>query len=235
MSSLPDLEARILYRDGLILILDKPAGIPVHAGPGGGINLEAGFDQLRFGLPHPPALAHRLDRDTAGCLVLGRHRKALSRVGKLFQAGSVAKTYWAIVRGAPPAPSGTIEARLSKHSDRTGWRMVVDPEHGQIARTDWIVRGATDRLTWLELTPHTGRTHQIRIHCAELDCPLVGEPIYATPPDRAVPLHLLARSINLPLYANREPVGAVAEPPDHMRSALSLCGWQSTTQTFAKS
>src|SRR5580693_2013429 len=75
------LAGRLLYRDGLILVIDKPAGIAVHPGPGGGPNLESSFDELRFGLPHPPALAHRLDRDTGGCLVLGRHPKALRRLG----------------------------------------------------------------------------------------------------------------------------------------------------------
>ena len=96
------IQARLLYRDGLILVLDKPAGLPVHAGPGGGPNLEQCFDALRFGLPAPPGLAHRLDRDTSGCLVLGRHRKALSKLGRLFQGGLVDKTYWAVVVGAPP-------------------------------------------------------------------------------------------------------------------------------------
>ena len=98
------IQARLLYRDGLILVLDKPAGLPVHAGPGGGPNLEQCFDALRFGLPAPPALAHRLDRDTSGCLVLGRHRKALSKLGRLFQGGLVDKTYWAVVEGGPEAP-----------------------------------------------------------------------------------------------------------------------------------
>src|SRR5512135_873198 len=95
----PRLVERVLYRDGLMLVIDKPAGIPVHAGPRGGPNLEAGFDALRFGLPRAPALAHRLDRDTSGCLVLGRHPKALRRLGALFAEGSVEKVYWAIVAG----------------------------------------------------------------------------------------------------------------------------------------
>ena len=76
------LADRVLYRDGLILVIDKPAGIPVHSGPGGGPHLEHWFPLLRFGLPHPPALAHRLDRDTSGCLVLGRHRKATGQCAK---------------------------------------------------------------------------------------------------------------------------------------------------------
>src|SRR5246127_655102 len=92
-----DLAARGLFRDGLMLIVDKPAGLPVHAGPGGGPNLEALFDQLRFGLPRPPSLAHRLDRDTSGCLVLGRHPKALRKTGAMFAAGKAKKVYWAMV------------------------------------------------------------------------------------------------------------------------------------------
>src|SRR5580700_11687148 len=108
------LADRILYRDGLMLVLDKPAGIAVHAGPRGGPNLEAGFAALRYGLPHPPALAHRLDRDTSGCLVLGRHPKALRRLGALFAAGQVAKVYWAIVEGQPAEEEGRIETGLKK-------------------------------------------------------------------------------------------------------------------------
>src|SRR5579872_3312594 len=118
---------RILYRDGLILVIDKPAGIAVHAGPRGGPNLEAGFDALRFGLPRPPALAHRLDRDTSGCLVLGRHPKALRRLGRLFSEGMVEKVYWAVVAGAPAEPAGRIEHHLVKKTRGTGWRMLVDP------------------------------------------------------------------------------------------------------------
>src|SRR3954469_24302541 len=95
-----NLADRMLYRDGLMLVVDKPAGIPVHAGPGGGPNLEQHLDALRFGLPRVPSLAHRLDRDTSGCLVLGRHRKALAKLGRLFMAGRVEKTYWAVVAGA---------------------------------------------------------------------------------------------------------------------------------------
>ena len=101
-----ETRARLLYRDGLMLVLDKPAGVAVHRGPKGGASLEDDFDALRFGLPRKPALAHRLDRETAGCLVLGRHHKALEKLGLLFKQGKIAKTYWAIVAGAPEAESG---------------------------------------------------------------------------------------------------------------------------------
>ena len=82
-----EILARVLHRDGLMLVIDKPAGLPVHRGPKGGANLEASFDGLRFGLPRPPVLAHRLDKDTSGCLVLGRHRKATASLGLLFKHG----------------------------------------------------------------------------------------------------------------------------------------------------
>ena len=84
-----------------MLVIDKPAGFAVHRGPKGGESLEDHFDALRFGLPRAPALAHRLDRDTSGCLVLGRHRKALAQLGRLFKSGAIDKTYWAVVEGAP--------------------------------------------------------------------------------------------------------------------------------------
>src|ERR1700746_1969779 len=88
-----EIKARVLHRDGLMLVIDKPAGLPVPRGPQGGANLEASFDALRFGLPRPPVLAHRLDKDTSGCLVLGRHRKATASLGLFVQHGQIDKTY----------------------------------------------------------------------------------------------------------------------------------------------
>jgi tRNA pseudouridine32 synthase/23S rRNA pseudouridine746 synthase/23S rRNA pseudouridine1911/1915/1917 synthase len=229
-----ELQDRLLYRDGLMLIIDKPAGLPVHAGPGGGPNLERHLDALRFGLPAPPALAHRLDRDTSGCLVLGRHRKALRRLGALFAAGSVEKVYWAIVAGIPAAESGRIELPLRKVTRKGGgWRMIVDRDAGQTAATDYRMLGNDGTSAWLELRPRTGRTHQIRVHCAAgLRCPVLGDPIYgggdsgAAPGRAATPLHLHARSIAVPLYPNRPPVTAEAPPPPHMRAALARCGFK---------
>lgn len=220
----------ILYRDGLILIVDKPAGVNVHAGPSGGPSLEDTFDALRFGLPKPPALAHRLDRDTSGCLVLGRHAKALRRLGALFSEGRAKKTYWAVVRGQPAQTSGRIDFPLKKIStEAKGWRMVVDPE-GQEAITDYTVKGTSDTgLTWLELSPHTGRTHQIRVHCAQSGFPILGDPWYGIPEDRGagstVPLHLHARAIKLPLYPKKPPIQVEAVVPTTMRDAFAACGF----------
>lgn len=216
---------RILHRDGLMLIIDKPAGVPVHAGPNGGINLEQYFEALRFGLPAAPALAHRLDRDTSGCLVLGRHRKALTRLGRLFAAGRIEKVYWAIVLGRPSQDQGRIDMALRKRSEQRGWWMQPDPE-GQAAVTDYRLLGEDGGIAWLECRPRTGRTHQIRVHCAELGCPILGDPVYGRRPAGPEPLHLHARAISVPLYPNRPPVEAAAPPPAHMLDALRRCGWR---------
>jgi tRNA pseudouridine32 synthase/23S rRNA pseudouridine746 synthase len=140
--------ARLLYRDGLMLVLDKPAGFAVHRGPKGGESLEDHFDALRFGLPRSPALAHRLDRDTSGCLVLGRHRKALAELGRLFKSGRVGKTYWAVVEGGPEANEGRVDLPLGRKDATRGWWMKPDPQ-GQPAVTVWKVMGrsvGTDAL-----------------------------------------------------------------------------------------
>src|SRR5215475_15029433 len=130
--SAAEIQARVLYRDGLILVIDKPAGLAVHAGPSRGPNLEECFDALRFGLPRPPALAHRLDADTSGVLVLGRHPKALAKLGRLFQSRDTEKTYWAVVEGEPPAEQGVFDQKLLKVNTRSGWSVKVS-NNGQTA------------------------------------------------------------------------------------------------------
>src|SRR3984893_11737508 len=133
-----ELATRVLYRDGLMLVIDKPAGIAVHRGPKGGENLEDYFSALRFGLPRNPALVHRLDRDTSGCLVLGRHHKALEKLGLLFKQGKIAKTYWAIIEGNPAQNEGLIDLPLGRRDPGRGWWMKADPL-GVPSRTSWRV------------------------------------------------------------------------------------------------
>ncbi len=297
----PDITAeqmvsRLLYGDGLMLVVDKPAGIAVHRGPKGGESLEDHFGALRFGLPRSPALAHRLDRDTSGCLVLGRHRKALAQLGKLFKSGAIGKVYWAVVEGGPAAVEGQIDLPLGRLDVARGWWMKHDPD-GQPAMTKWTVMGRSMRqansvasplvgeaaeqssagrgsirqslpsrypppqpspfklalgraqarpgwgegaraasfsaphhLTWLALEPLTGRTHQLRVHCAAMGFPILGDAIYGTASrqdgnnDDPI-LHLHAREVVVPLYKNRPPIRVVAPVPAHMRAALSECGW----------
>ncbi len=222
-----ELERRLLHRDGLVLVLDKPAGLPVHAGPKGGPNLEAMLEALRFGLPQPPRLAHRLDRDTSGCLVLGRHPKALRRLGRLFAQGLVEKTYWAVVIGRPEGTEGRIDLALAKRSALRGWWMKVDPA-GQPATTLWRLLGTAAGLAWLELRPLTGRTHQIRVHLEALGCPVLGDPVYGRDrqPRPPPPLHLHARALVLPLQEGKPPIRVEAPPPPHMLDALRACGFR---------
>ena len=127
--SAEDIQSRVLYRDSLVIALNKPSGMPVHAGFGGGPNLEESFVHLTFGLPRAPSLGHRLDRDTSGCLILGRHRKALQKLSKMFAGGRVRKTYWAIVHGAPKRTEGTKCAAVSRVQGalEAGWSFNLTP------------------------------------------------------------------------------------------------------------
>jgi tRNA pseudouridine32 synthase/23S rRNA pseudouridine746 synthase len=251
-----EIVARLLYRDGLMLVIDKPAGFAVHKGPKGGESLEDYFGALRFGLPRAPALAHRLDRDTSGCLVLGRHRKALAELGRLFKAGKVGKTYWALVEGSPAEDEGRIELPLGRKDATRGWWMKHDPQ-GQPAVTTWKVMGRNAPLTWLALEPLTGRTHQLRVHCAAMGWPILGDSVYGSArragepvpgerPARALmelprwplasltsaarsggpALCLHSREIVVPLYKNRDPIRVSAPVPLHMHERLHACGWQ---------
>jgi tRNA pseudouridine32 synthase/23S rRNA pseudouridine746 synthase len=275
-----------------MLIVNKPAGLAVHRGPKGGVSLEDYFDALRFGLPRPPALAHRLDKDTSGCLVLGRHRKALAHLGLLFKHGKVGKTYWAVVEGGPEADEGTVELSLGRLDETRGWWMKPDPK-GLPSVTTWKVLGRSSvtagrsspppgggrsaraggpgggdsasayaaspsphpglpsavrpspcrggwsstsappagmdqntQLTWLALTPVTGRTHQLRVHCAASGWPIVGDNIYGTAPRFTGPPQLLhAREVVVPISKNKAPVRVTAPVPAHMRDWLRACGW----------
>jgi tRNA pseudouridine32 synthase/23S rRNA pseudouridine746 synthase len=277
-----EILARVLYRDGLMLVIDKPAGLPVHRGPKGGASLEDYFDALRYGLPRAPALAHRLDKETSGCLVLGRHRKALAHLGLLFKHGKVGKTYWAVVEGGPSDDEGTVDLALGRLDMTRGWWMKPDPK-GLPSVTKWKVLGRTqanspppergrsdrgavrvggdfdatmrdpspghlrwpdpplskegegERLTWLALEPLTGRTHQLRVHCAAMGWPIVGDNIYGTAPRFGGPtLHLQAREVIVPIQKNRDPVRVTAPVPAHTTERLAACGWTGETAVGAQ-
>ncbi|WP_442970694.1 RluA family pseudouridine synthase [Roseomonas sp. USHLN139] len=211
---------KVLVQTDAVLVIDKPAGLPVHAGPRGGASLEDFLPWLAQGKRHLPQPAHRLDTDTAGCLVLGRTRPAMAELGGFFAEGRAKKTYWAVVVGGPAAQSGRIDLPLRKTSSKAaGWRMETHPE-GQPALTRWRVKGRGPGLTWLELRPETGRTHQLRVHCASQGWPMLGDPFYGTPATGG--LHLLARAIALPTWP---PIEAEAPVPPAMRAGFAACGW----------
>jgi RluA family pseudouridine synthase len=222
---------RILYRDALIIVLDKPAGIAVHTANGGLHNLERFFPALQFGLPNPPTLGHRLDRGTSGCLILARHRQAAQRLGVLFKTNAIKKSYWALVKGHVEQDEGRIELPLSKQSpSRKHWWMKVDKENGVNAITDYRVLGRGDDITWLELIPQTGRTHQLRVHCSAIGHPIIGDYIYDSSgetPEKA-PLLLHARSLEIPLYPKKPSITVEALPPLHMEGMLKDCGYLDT-------
>ena len=212
------LRSRVLHLDPWVIVIDKPAGLPVHAGPTTPEHLERYLGLLACGYAGPPQLAHRLDRDTSGCLALGRHRRALKRLGALFEAGRVGKVYWAVVDGVPAEAAGTIDQPILKVSDRRGWRMVADAA-GRHAVTDYRVRAHDGRRSWIEFRPRTGRTHQLRVHAALMGWSILGDGFYAEGDARDGPLLLHARSLTLPLDP-AAPIHAEAPPPPHLAAAL---------------
>ena len=135
----------------------------------------------------------------------------------LFKQGKISKTYWAVVLGGPAEEEGLIDLPLGRLDATRGWWMKVDPK-GQPAQTRWKVMGrgrdaGGAPISWLALSPLTGRTHQLRVHCAALDFPIHGDPIYGPGGDC---LQLHARAIKIPISNNKPPVEAEACIPQHM-------------------
>lgn len=209
--------SRVLYRDGLILVLNKPSGIPVHPAGVCRHNLEQYFHLLQFGLPKPPVLAHRLDLGTSGCLVLARHAEAARKMQRLFTDGCVKKSYFAIVFGMVRSLEGRIDIPLKKQSQlKNNWRMKADSNGSITAITDYVVVDQTNEKTLLKLTPLTGRTHQLRVHCAALGHPILGDHVYGPKTEASRPLYLHAHSVEIPLYDKKAPIVVEAPFPSHM-------------------
>ncbi len=214
----------ILYKDDAILVVNKPAGIPVHAGSGGGQTLEDFFPQLQLDAKAPPHLAHRLDRDTSGCLILGRNKQALRQLGRLFEQGRIHKVYWALVQGIPEKKQGRIDLPLAKQTqEKHRWHMQVDSQ-GQEAITDYQVLGIFPEGAWLALRPKTGRTHQLRVHCAAMGWPIIGDRFYGAGHEEDTPLMLHARRLTIPLYPDQPALVIEAPPPAGMAMQLEKAG-----------
>jgi tRNA pseudouridine32 synthase/23S rRNA pseudouridine746 synthase len=209
---------KILFRDRRFLVVDKPAGLPVHAGRARGASIEDFFCGWRVG-KDGPWLVHRLDQDTAGCLVIALKKSALVAAQALFAAGAARKTYWAVVRGVPSAETGVIDLPLAKVTIGRQWKMVGDAKAGDKAVTQWRVRGQGNGLAWVEFLPKTGRTHQIRAHAAAIGHPIVGDAVYGGGQGG---LMLLAQEIRLDLEPT---VAATAPLPAHMTEKMRICGY----------
>jgi tRNA pseudouridine32 synthase / 23S rRNA pseudouridine746 synthase len=207
----------ILFEDSRALVLNKPAGLPVHPGRARGPSVEDFFPAWRRG-KNGPWLAHRLDQDTAGCLLIARKKSFLLEAQALLAEGEgrVEKIYWAILRGVPDGGAGEINAPLAKVTQGRLWSMAVTAD-GAPARTLWRVLGTHQGNALVEFSLLTGRTHQIRAHAAHLGHPVVGDPAYG---DGQGKLSLLARRLVLSLA---EPVAATAPPPTHMAGFVEAC------------
>lgn len=171
------LRGAVLYEDGRALVIDKPAGIAVHAGSGLGGGLIDGLRALRPDL-EGLALVHRLDRGTSGCLLLAKGRRAARALQEELRGGGFEKVYGAVLTGDWAGPVASVEAPLRRNGARSGERLVRVDAQGRAARSEFRRRAGGNGLTLVEVAIDTGRTHQIRVHAAHLGHPVAGDPKY---------------------------------------------------------
>ena len=233
--------AMVLYQDDQILVLNKPPGLPSQGGPGISRHLDMMLDALRFGLDHRPRLVHRLDRDTSGVIVVARTPGVAAKLASAFRGRDVQKTYWAVVCGRPVPVEGRVELDLVRVDGFRGERVAVaGPYDTDIAHaiTDFrTLDHAGRKLAWLEMSPLTGRTHQLRVTCAQIGAPILGDTPYGVekqggdePLNSALKeglsetLHLHARRLSLP-----HPAGGTltveAPLPAHMQETFQTLGF----------
>ncbi|WP_323991346.1 MULTISPECIES: RluA family pseudouridine synthase [Nguyenibacter] len=237
----PQLDARlireirgmVIYSDDQVIVLNKPAGLPVQGGPGITHHVDAMLDGLKAQEDDPrPRLVHRIDRDTSGLLLLARTPGVAAKLAAAFRGRDVRKTYWAVVVGRPTPASGVIDQPLARLGAGPGALTVVasrKDEDAAHALSEYEVLDAAGRkMSWLALSPLTGRTHQLRVHCEALGTPILGDPKYggaaAHPEGFTDQLHLHARALDLPHPAGGRLV-VTAELPPHMRDTFRQLGF----------
>lgn len=235
------LQAAVLYKDDNVIAVNKPAGLAVQGGSGQRRHLDGMLDALRFGSGERPRLVHRLDRDTAGVLLLARNAPAARSLTAAFRGKDTQKIYWALVAGEPAERRGLIDLPLAKQAQKRGEAVAPDEAAGKPARTLFQVvesrrdKSSGERVSWLLLLPLTGRTHQLRVHCAALGTPIVGDGKYggrAAFPGflaDARTLHLVARELALPDPEVGTTLRVTAPLPPHMAAT-----WQVLDLTEAK-
>jgi 23S rRNA pseudouridine955/2504/2580 synthase len=233
------LRRMTLYEDDKVFVFNKPAGLAVQGGSGINRHVDDMLEAVRNRKGERPRLVHRLDRDTSGALVVARTRGAATKLAEAFRGRDAQKTYWALVRGVPRKRSDKISSWLVREQTPDGDRMRI-ARHGEPGADHAIshyrvVDQAGQALSWLEMEPHTGRTHQLRVHAAHIGCPIIGDPKYFEadqnwefPGGLQNRLHLHARRIVIP-----HPAGGVidvtAPLPPHMRQAWNLLGFDDAT------
>jgi 23S rRNA pseudouridine955/2504/2580 synthase len=232
------LQARVLFMDEWLIAIDKPPGLAVQGGSGQRRHLDAMADALRFGAPEAPRLVHRLDKDTSGVLLLARNAAAARALTAAFREGSAQKIYWAVVAGVPRPRQGRIDLPLAKRAGRgrnagSREKMAADRMAGQSAETIYrVVQMHGEMAAWLALKPLTGRTHQLRAHCAALGHPILGDGKYGGKaafldhPDLPRRLHLHARELAVPHPADGTTLRVTAPLPPHMEETWDRLGFE---------
>ena len=223
------VQSLVIHEDPLVFVLDKPPGLAVQGGTGTPRHLDGMLDALAGGGGERPRLVHRLDRDTSGVLVLARTASVAAKLGQVFRQHQVQKLYWALVVGRPTEWAGRIEGRLAKQSTGDREKVGLD-ETGRRSSTDFCSIAHAGRVaTWLGLRPETGRTHQLRAHCALLEAPILGDRKYGAQAARLAGapegLMLHAREIRLP-HPGRGWLHVKAPPSRVFRAGMDFLGFE---------
>ncbi|GKX34344.1 MAG: pseudouridine synthase [Rhizobiaceae bacterium MnEN-MB40S] len=230
------LSAMLIYDDPKVFVFNKPAGLAVQGGSGVARHVDGMLEAWRNKKGEKPRLVHRLDRDTSGVLVVARTRQAAQRLTAAFRERDTEKIYWALVKGVPGKKEGRISTWLVKETTPDGDRMRVarhgEPDADHAVSHYRVIEQAGQNLSWLEMQPYTGRTHQLRVHAAHLDCPIIGDPKYFEadqnwdfPGGVQNKLHLHARRIVIPHPDGKGTVDVTAPLPPHMVQSWNLLGF----------
>ena len=231
------LKSLILYEDDDVLVLNKPYGLAVQGGSGMVKHVDGMLDALRDRSGQRPRLVHRLDRETAGCLLVAKTRFAASALAATFRSRSARKIYWALVAGVPKPKQGRISTFLAKEDreDESVMRIAKHGEEGASHAVTYyaIVETAAQQLAWVSLKPVTGRTHQLRAHMTHISHPIIGDSKYFRKENWSLPggmqnrLHLLARRIAVP-HPRGGVIDVTAPLPPHMLQSWNLLGLDPT-------